>query len=297
MSLKYNITKSGNGGLWMDLKPVDMEDQIRFAKENGVTNFSCTFHPIDNIEAFPDFDGIAVTGLFIGSLAGIKSNQSLNSLGDLRLLKMNFEEPVSALDFSKLAGIENLEITYNNKVKGLSSLVNLKELRLFNYKPASKDLTEFKDYGMIRKMKLMQPTLSSLDGIHDLPQLTELEVFKPKGFISFFNKYAKHSLPALKTLELSFCKELDFTSIPLIENLTELRLNDNGNNIASLDFINNCFPNLRSLIFTGSESKDGNMDTLVKHPAIERVTIDHKKHYTLKEKEINALLFEKRNKI
>jgi protein phosphatase 1 regulatory subunit 7 len=294
--LTYVITQSRkDGGLWLDLKPPHIADQLRFARENGVTNFSCTFHPTDKIEVFPSFEGIAVTGLFIGGLAGIKNTASLNSLVNLRLLHLAVEGPVSLLDLSKLTGIEELEITWNGKVSGFSSLVNLKALRLFKYKPSSKELEAFKGFHKIRNVRLSQPTLSSLDGIQDLDRLSELQVFRPKGLVAFFTNASPQNLTGLKHLELSACKELDFNSLPVIEGLSELRIVDCGNNISNLEFVCKNFPGLKSLTFVGSESKDGNLDCLVTHPALERVTIDHKKHYSRKEKEINTLLAEKRN--
>lgn len=56
LSLTYDITRSPNGALWLTLQPTNIADQIHFAKENGVTNFSCTIHQTDGIEEFPSLD-------------------------------------------------------------------------------------------------------------------------------------------------------------------------------------------------------------------------------------------------
>lgn len=295
MSIVYKVTKSEDGFLWLDLTPSLVEDQIRFAKENGISNFSCIWHPTDNIEDFPSFDGIDVVSLFIGNFGNIKNIGTINKLGHLRFLKMHFQSPPSTLDFSNLSRLEELEMTYNNKVEGLSKLVNLRELNLWKYKPFNKDLREFKDYVKIEKLMLIQPVINSLDGIQALNHLEELEVSRPKGFDIFFRLPIKNNLFALKSLTLSFCKELNFESIPIIENLACLRIMDCGK-LSTLKEVLKNLPNLSKLIFTRTELINGSLDYLLDHPTLDKVTIDHKKHYNMKEKEINALLAEKRSK-
>ncbi|WP_162915531.1 hypothetical protein [Paraflavitalea soli] len=59
LSLTYDILDPPMAP-WLTLQPTNIADQIHFAKENGVTNFSCTFHQTDGIEEFPSFDEIAV---------------------------------------------------------------------------------------------------------------------------------------------------------------------------------------------------------------------------------------------
>jgi hypothetical protein len=291
----YKIIKWPNGTQWLDLEAKNLDECISFAKVNDIFNFICDFHPTDNINDLSFLRPAVVKGLNI-TFSGLKSNAELNQFNDLRILVSLFGKPVTLLDFSKLTTIEELEITYNSNVVGLPKLINLQALRLWQYIPKTKDLVEFKGYYKIKKIMLVQPAIRTLDGIENLNQLIELHIAKPKGFKYFFTNSKENCLSSLKELELSFCKELDFSTLPRLESLEELKITDSGKAIANLNFINSKFANLKTLIFTRTELLDGNLDYLLEHPTLEKVTIDHKKHYNMKEKEINALLAEKRNK-
>lgn len=291
----FKIVTWPNGIQWLKVEPGLLEESILFAKANGLNHFICDFHPTDEIVDLSFLEHYIVKGLNI-TFSGIKSNFQINQFTEIEILVSLFGSPVTILDFSNLKNLKILEITWNNKVQGLSSLVNLKNLNLWKYKPVSKNLDEFESYEKIVKLTLVQPAIESLEGIQQLKQLAELEIAKPKGLQFFFTKLSQNCLVGLKELRLSFCKELDFTSIPTLKNLTLLCITDSGDVIQSLEFINKKFPNLKSLIFTRTELLDGNLEYLLEHPSLEKVTIDHKKHYNMKEKEINAILMEKRNK-
>lgn len=291
---RYKIIKWPNGLLWIKFEAKNIEEGLLIAKEKSIDNFICDFHPSDNIIDLSFLNSTIVKGLNV-TFSGLKSNAELHQFSNLRILVSLFGKPVTLLDFSKLTNIEELEIAYNNKVEGLSKLINLRELRLWKYIPKTKDLAEFREYNKIKKILLVHPVVDSLDGIQVLNQLIELEVIKPKGFSLFFKHLHERNLVGLKSLTLSFCKELDFNSIPILQNLANLNLTDSGK-IGTLRRVIDQLPNLNALIFTRSELLDGNLDYLLDHPTLEKVTIDHKKHYNMKEKEINALLAEKRNK-
>ena len=55
-------------------------------------------------------------------------------------------------------------------------------------------------------------------------------------------------------------------------------------------------PNLEILICYDTTLRDGNLKYLLKHKSLKKVTIQHKKHYNIKEEEINFLLQENKTK-
>jgi hypothetical protein len=291
---KFKVIKWPNGIQWLEVDPKLLDESILFGKINGLNHFICNFHPTDKIADLSFLEHSIVKGLNI-TFGGIQSNAQINQFTDLEILLSLFGSPTTVLDFSSLKKLKMLEITWNDKIQGLSSLVNLVDLQLYKYKPVSKDLSEFKKFAKMEKLKLVRPAIQSLDGIQGLDRLTELEITKPGGFNQFFKSLHSRNLLMLRHLVLSFCKEFDFGSFAVLENLNHLHISDSGK-ISSLKEVIMQLPNLRTLIFTGSELVDGNLDYLLDHPALERVTIDDKKHYNLKEKQIHALLEEKRSR-
>ena len=291
---RYKIIKWPNGLLWLEFEAKNVEEGLLIAKEKLIDNFICDFHPTDNITDLSFLNSTIVKGLNV-TFSGLKSNAELNEFNNLRILLSLFGKPVTLLDFSKLTKIEELEITYNNKVDGLSKLVNLRELRLWKYMPRTKDLVEFRGYSKVKKILLVQPVIESLDGIQELHQLNTLEIVKPKGLKYFFKTTHKKYLENIERLSFSFCKDFDFESMPVLKNVNSFSIADNGT-IKTLETILQKIPNLKLLFFTRTELLDGNLDYLLDHPTLEKVAIDHKKLYNKKEKEINAILTEKRNK-
>lgn len=291
---KIETIKWPNGIEWLEITPADMEEQLTFAKENNIHYFIHNWHPTDNGKDLSFLIPLHVKGLNV-TFSGIKSNEEINGFTDLRILKSLFGEPVTLLDFSNLQKLEELEITYNNKIKGLSRLVNLRTLALWKYKPASKNLDDFKGYKKIKTLLLVHAGIKSLDGIQELDQLNELKIARPRGFTDLFTGSSNECLANLQELEFSFCKELDFNTIPVLNKVTTLKILDCGRKIESLSFILDRFPNLTSLIFLRSELQDGNLDYLLQHPVLQKVLFDHKKHYNMEEKEINRILTKRQN--
>ena len=292
---KYEFVKWSNGLEWLKLEPKILDEQILFAKKNNLHYFICHLHPADEIIDFSMFEQLNVFG-FNCNFNVSKSNATINNFNNLRILICPFSEPLTLISFFSLTKLERLEITWNYKIEGLSELVNLKDLRLWKYKPSLKKLNEFNKYIGIEKMMLVQATIDSVDGIQGLNQLTELEIARPKGFKSFFTEDLEDCLINLKELELSFCKELNYDSIPQINNLIKFTITDGGDKIESLAFILKKMPNLEILICYDTTLRDGNLKYLLKHKSLKKVTIQHKKHYNIKEEEINFLLQENKTK-
>jgi hypothetical protein len=289
----FEVINASDGNKYLDFKPTELAEQVEFAKANKIDCFIMAWHPLDGIKDLSFLNGVKVRGLNI-NFDGVKSHTEINGFSDLQLLGTLSSAPVSKLDFSGLKKLEVLTIVWNNKIQGLGELVNLRTANIGKYKPASGNLAEFKAYKNLKILRLVQPVLESLDGIEGL-KLSELEITRPKGLKYFFTGAVKKPELNLKELNFSFCKELDYDTVPPMENLTDLGIMDGGK-IATLERLLAKFPNLTYMGIARTEIEEGNLDYILEHPSLRRVTIDHKKHYNKKEKEINAILAQKHAK-
>lgn len=73
-----------------------------------------------------------------------------------------------------------------------------------------------------------------------------------------------------------------------LKNLKILCLNECGP-IPSLDFLKN-FPNLEDFRFVNTNIIDGNLKPILEHPTIKRVGFFNKRHYNIKDDEMDKLL-------
>ena len=61
-------------------------------------------------------------------------------------------------------------------MRGYEEIVSLRELVIWNYQPGSRDLSGLSRLIHLERLRLIQPRISSLDGVERLPSLTKLEV-------------------------------------------------------------------------------------------------------------------------
>ena len=105
-----------------------------------------------------------------------KKFESIDGVYFLKNLKdFSIFEKRPGIDFSKLSGLEKLNITYCKHDKGIGNLFRLVELIFWHYNPKSKS---FKDTEFPENLELLQinwANPSDLDGIPVLKNLRDLE--------------------------------------------------------------------------------------------------------------------------
>lgn len=111
------------------------------------------------------------------SLSGdLINSEALAALPNLRCLSLDNILGKHAVDLSVLA----LHTLYLQKpgrnVRGYEQIVSLRELVIWNYQPGSRDLSGLNRLIQLERLRLIQPRISSLDGVEFLPSLTKLEV-------------------------------------------------------------------------------------------------------------------------
>jgi hypothetical protein len=278
---------------FIELTPEHLDEQLEFANANNVDGFIIgnpwSKKPYNDLSFLPN----NIRGLTI-SFEAMLDISAINNFHQLEVLRAGMSTPQSAIDLANFPNIRVLDIQWHKNYKSLFTLVNTIRLVLWGFNPKSRDLSEFKDWNKLLYARFVQPRVDSLNGIEDLTRLKELELANVRSLKFFFSPDRSIKAP-LEELAFELCKNVDINSIPEIETLKILRFIQIGKQ-KTLRNILPKFPNLDTLIFTRSELEDGDLSYLLEHPTLKKVIIDHKKHYSLKEKEIQKLLDEK-NKV
>mgnify|MGYP000462481720 CR=1 FL=1 len=156
-------------------------------------------------------------------------------------------------------------------------------MRLWSYKPKTKNLEQFSDLKNLESLELIQSNITSLLGAEGLESLEKLGLFYLRSFNDL--KYIEYLTNSLRILEIENCKKIcDFTPIAELEGLEKLFMMDCGE-LASIQFVNQ-LPQLKLLAFGGTTVLDGDLYPCER---IEEVYFTQKKHYTHRLKENTAV--------
>jgi hypothetical protein len=278
---------------FIELTPEHLEEQIDFANANNVDGFIIG-HPWSK-KPYIDLSFLPsnIRGLTISFEAALDIS-AINNFHQLEVFHAGMSTPQSAIDLANFPNIRVLDIKWHKNYKSLFTLTNTIRLFLWGFKPKSRDLSELMGWNKLVYARLTQPGVDCLDGIENLPRLKELSLANVRSLKRFFSNDRLTKLP-LEELAFDLCKNIDINSIPKIDTLKILRFIQIGKQKTLQDILPK-FPSLETLVFTQSELEDSTLSYLLEHPTLKKVIIDHKKHYSLKEKDIQKLLDEK-NKV
>ena len=211
----------------------------------------------------------------IGSF--IKNYEGLNCLNNLHVLF--FGDPKTKVDISQFYELQELYVDMNKNVVGLEKCKNLRVLKLWKYKPKTKDLTELSNLSKIEELELTQSAITSLTGISAFPKILKLGLYFCNKLESI-RQITEGSLE-IKELAIESCKNIkDFSEIKTLKELEKLLFTESGV-IPSVRFIEE-LPQLNSFVFMGTTVEDGNLNPCI---GLEYVAFTGKKHYTHKMKD------------
>jgi hypothetical protein len=281
-----------NGPDFIALTQEQLKEQLAFAKSNGVKGFIIGDNWKNN--PYPDLKFLqakSVKGLVIYFEAIIDLTE-INNFHELEVFKAGWMSyPQSEINFKNFPQIRVLDINWNKNLKYLDQLTNTIRLNLWGYKPKSKNLETFQNCSKLVYANFIQPGIDNLDGIQNLEHLKELELGNARSLKQFFSEEKKVSF-ALEKLTFELCPNFDIETIPQINTLKHLVFNKIGK-MDTLKHVLNKLSNLESIVFTQSELLDGDLEYFLKHPTLKKIIIDHKKHYSMKEKAMQHALDEK----
>lgn len=163
----------------------------------------------------------------------------------------------------RVSACRNLEVAVVDRVRGV-------------------DLSYFSTCHRLETLVLSQPAIASLDGLRN-ERLLELRVMCTRSRLSLTGI---GGAPNLVFVEISDCPGIEHPEVLAeLEELYELRLN-NVKKLESIGFVRG-MKNLRGFRFVGTTVVDGDLSPLLD---LTFVGFDNKKHYSLKEKQLDELL-------
>lgn len=277
---------------FISLDVENLREQLAFAKANKIEGFTLmhewTKQPFPNLDFLLE---INVRGLII-NFEAVKDISAINNLSGLEMLKFGHASyPQSDIDLSQFKSLTVLDANWNKFIKNLEALTNVIRLSLWGYKPKSRNLESLKNCNNLVDLNLVQPGIDNLNGIESLNRLKEFDLGNARSLKTFLSGKKDFTSP-LESLKFSLCPNLDIETILTIPTLKFFGLSRIGKR-QSLKGNLLKFPNLETIAFTQSELIDGNLDYFLEHPTLKKVIIDNKKHYNLKEKEIQKKLNER----
>ncbi len=208
---------------------------------------------------------------------------AIHALKNLKKLAISNEK--QEIDLTKFSYLEECSVDWNNKVKGLDIANTIKHLKLWKFRPTSKDFTVLAGCTQTQILEITESNIESFKGIDALSALTQFEAYYvPKlRYLNGLETLASQ----LTTLILDVGRNLTNYDVVLGQ-LTHLEKLILGNcaPLASINFIRD-LPSLSFFSFVGTNIRDGDIS-----PA-ERLTytgFNNKRHYNRKSEDMKNTL-------
>lgn len=125
----------------------------------------------------------------------IVHSETLQELPLLRCLSIDNTLGKCKIDLSKVQQLHTLLIQKPGRnVIGFEHIGNLRTLRIWNYTPKSRGLTELLTLENLETLELIQPRIDTLEGIEQFPVLSRLEVFRSRTLkdVSALKRCTRH---------------------------------------------------------------------------------------------------------
>ncbi|WP_225230684.1 leucine-rich repeat domain-containing protein [Cytobacillus stercorigallinarum] len=250
----------------------NVEESIIFVNQHQIKRLQIDdLYEQDNINFLkkcPNIENISISNHYIKDLTG------LYFLKNLKVLAINDTDSSLSIDFSRCTSLEIIYGQLPTKIKGMESLVNLRRMELWGYKPKNKNLEEFRNLKRLSFLELVKSNISSLDGIQDLKKLRHLGLYYLRTLKDIDE--VKYLSTCLRTFKIENCKKInDYKAIKNLKWLEELVIPDCGE-ILSISFIKE-LSNLKTFIFPGTNVLDGDLSAC---EGLDYVYFTQKKHYS-----------------
>ena len=283
MSTKFHI----DNGCCIDIyPPTKLAEGLQFAKERNICNICIKGNPhgvfdldLSAFALFPEIEVVNICDDFKISSVGQADSFYDTQIRSLALHE-NFNIPLELHRFPHLTDLYVTE-TAKLKIRRLpETLLNI-EIRKLSHD----DLSIFRDTPKLKKLLLVSPKISSLNGLEGCADLEEMFLFLAPRLTDI---RAINQLASLKELHFERCKNMTQSVLEQITS-SSLKILHVRFPVEDLSFLKN-FPNLEEFYFT--DIKDGNLYPLL-DSKIQGVGFSKKKHYTHGFDEMNKLLKEK----
>lgn len=250
----------------------NVQESVQYIQEHQIKNVDITYDykesQIDFLSECPFVEYISLEGSSIKDISGI---YHLKALKDLVI---NDTSRSLALDFRQLTTLQEIYGTLPPKAEGIDSLINLKKIQIWGYKPKGKNLKEFTELKALVDLELINANITSLEGIQGLENLESLGLFRMRAIADI--EAIQHLSRNLTSIQIEGAKNIqDFSPIGKVQSLVHLGLNNCGT-IPSIRFIEH-LPHLSSMRFWDSTVLDGDVSPCIE---LEHIDFTNKKHYS-----------------
>jgi len=243
-----------------------------YMQKNDLKNITVNsrYFPVDDLEFLKKLP-------FIERISIVDNDHDITPINNLHQLRqIGIGEPKNTIDFNNFPYLEDLGISWSEKIKNIENATNLKSLWLSKYKATS--LERFKNFNKLTFLYLYLPSIISLKGIDGLYSLKELNIDTASKLESLEGLNEK--LSNLECLYIYSSKNLhDYSLISKIVSLKQLELRKTGD-AESINFLSK-LTNLKKVVL-GFKVVDGNMNYL---KGIENVGFIDFAHYSHKMKD------------
>lgn len=157
-----------------------------------------TYHANDQIPNYDVDISVLRKCALVKSLAlcgNIVHSETLHELPFLRCLSIDNTLGKNKIDLSNLQHLHTLLIQKPGRnVIGFEHISSLHTLRIWNYTPKCRDLSELNSLEGLEVLDLIQPRIDSLDGLEQFPSLRRIEIYRSRTLkdISALEKCKRH---------------------------------------------------------------------------------------------------------
>lgn len=283
MSTKFHI----DNGCCIDIyPPTKLAEGLQFAKERNIRSICIKGNPhgvfdldLSAFALFPEIEVVNICDDFKISNVGQADSFYDTQIRSLALHE-NFKFP---LELHRFPHLTDLYVTETAKLKIRRLRENLLNIEM--RKLSHDDLSIFRDTPKLKKLSLVSPKISSLNGLEGCADLEEIFLFLAPRLTDI---RAINQLGNLKRLWFERCKNMTQSVLEQITS-SSLKILHVRFSVEDLSFLKN-FPNLEEFYFT--DIKDGNLYPLL-DTKIKCAGFSKKKHYTHRHDEMSKLLKEK----
>lgn len=264
--------KNNEEGTTVFIDKDNVQESVQYIQIHQIKRVEVTYDyeesQIDFLSECPTVEFLSLEGSSVKDISGIYY------LKTLKALVINDTSRSLAVDFSRLTSLESIIGTLPPKAVEIGSLINLKKLLIWDYKPKGKNLKEIADLKALEDIDITNSNITSLEGIQGLTKVRNLALFRMRALTNI--EAIQHLSENLTSLQIEGAKNVqDFSSIRNVQSLEYLTLNNCGM-IPSIRFIRQ-LPHLKGIQFWDSTIVDGDVSPCIE---LEYIHFTNKKHYS-----------------
>ncbi len=176
--------------------------------------------------------------------------------------------------------LESLHLDWRNEHQGIDASRRLREFVAYGFLESGEGIQSLPMWPYLQHLTLHEARITSLKGIERFGWLSHLTITHARRLIDI----SSVSGMQIRSLCLDTCRRLsDWTVLESLRELETLVLVRCGP-IPTLQFLNR-LPNLRRLVFSGTNVEDGNLEPCLR---LKSVVFDNKRHYSHRRKDIQS---------